>query len=78
MKKLKTYTAVIKIGDGSKDLGLYHVKLEVEAYSPKLARDKALKIALSSTDVSVQLSEGRELGDNPVYRDTYGDNPEHW
>lgn len=78
MKTLKTYTAVVKIGDGSKEQGLYHVTLEVEASSPKLAREQALKMALSSTHVTVELSEGKVKEINSVYVATLGDNPEAW
>ena len=75
---MKAYTAVVKIGDGSKELGLYQNTLEVEAATPQSARKKALALALSTTFVTVDLSEVRNVGINQVYRETFGDNPEPW
>jgi|GEM_PF-3386539 hypothetical protein len=74
---MKTYTAVVKIGDG-KELGLYRNTVEVQASTPQGARKKALALALSSTFVTVDLSEGRNIGVNEVYRQTFGDKPEPW
>jgi hypothetical protein len=75
---MKTYTAVVKIGDGSKELGLYHNTLEVEALNPAAAKEKALNLAISSTFSTVDLSEGRAKGVNEVYKQTFGENPEAW
>lgn len=78
MKKHKQYTAVVKIGDGSNEVGLFHVRLDLEASSPKRAREKALKTALSGTHVTVELSEGRDVGVNGVYQESFGAKPEAW
>jgi hypothetical protein len=75
---VRTYTAVVKIGDGSKELGLYRNTFEIEAPSPGSAKKKALSLALSSTFVTVELSEGRVKGVNEVYEGTFGKNPEPW
>ena len=75
---MKTFTAVVKIGDGSKELGLYRNTVEVEASSPGGARRKALRQALRRTFVTVDLSEGRVKGVNPVYEGLFGENPEPW
>lgn len=76
MNKMKVYTAVVKIGDGSKGVGLFRVELEVEASNEKKAREKALNLALSGTAVTVELSSGRTKGINPIYLATFGDNSE--
>jgi hypothetical protein len=75
---MKTYTAVVKIGDGSNELGFYRNTIKVEALSRPSAKKKALQLALSSTFVTVELSEGREVGVNEVYKRTVGENPEPW
>lgn len=75
---MKTYTAVVKIGDGSKELGFFHKIVEVEALSPASAKKKALNLALSSTFVTVELSAGRQRGTNEVYRSVFGETPEAW
>lgn len=75
---MKTYTAVVTIGDGSKELGLYRNTFQIEALSPASAKQKALSLALASTFVTVELSEGVIKGVNEVYRETFGENPESW
>lgn len=75
---MKTYTALVKIGDGSKELGFYHNTVEVAATSPASAKKKALNLALASTFVTVELSEGQRKGTNEVYGNIFGATPEPW
>ena len=78
MKKLKTFTAVITIGNGTTETGLFKTVVELEAFSQKIARKKALQIALSANDVTVELSAGKLKGTNPIYVETFGGQPEAW
>ena len=72
MKKLKIFTAVVAIGNGTSEVGLFKSTVEVEACSEKSARKKALELALRGTDVSVDLSIGKAKETNAVYQKTYG------
>ena len=79
MSKLKIYTATVSIGGvAGTGEGFYKKVLTVEATSTSVAKKKALKLALSSTDVVVELTRGIAVGTNPIYEATFGKNPEDW
>jgi hypothetical protein len=74
---MKTYTAVVTIGNGTKEEGRFRTTVEVSAKTRASARKMAVNTALSSTDVTVELSEGSDLGAH-LYREVLGKNPEPW
>lgn len=78
MKKLKEFTAVITIGNGTPEVGLFKTTMKVEASSQKTARAKALKSLISDPVVSVEVLPGKVQGINSVYQEIFGDNPEAW
>ena len=74
---MKTFTAVVTIGNGTKEQGLFRTTVDVLAKTKASARKIAVNTALSSVDVTVELSEGSDLG-SQIYREIFGDDPEPW